>query len=82
MDGAELLFGDLTGANLKSVNLSSAMFVHTDLTGSDLSGANLQDIQNWNDIKSIDKTNLSGVVNPPEGFLEWAKENGAIVDGE
>lgn len=81
MSGAELLFGDLTGANLKSVNLSGAIFVLTDLTGTDLSGANLQDIQNWADIKSIDQANLSGVVNPPDGFLEWAKENGAIVDG-
>ncbi len=81
MVGAELLFGDLTGASLKSVDLTGAMFVHTDLTGADLSGANLQDILNWADIKSIDQANLSGVVNPPDGFLEWAKEKGAIVDG-
>ena len=77
---SELLFGDLTGANLKFVDLSGAMFVHTDLTGTDLRGANLRDIQNWNDIKSIDQANVSGVIDSPDGFLEWAKEKGAIDD--
>ncbi len=77
---------DFSGANLQNANMEEANLTHTNLKranlrNSKMNGANLQDILNWADIKSINQANLSGVVNPPDGFLEWVKENGAIVDG-
>jgi len=43
-----------------------------------LNGADLTNIKNWRQIESIEKANIYGVKNPPDGFVEWAMENGAV----
>jgi len=93
---ATLLGADLTGANLEAADLSGAVLEgarlrdaylrKANLAGAslgtvDLRGANLQDIRGWRDIASISYANIQGVRNAPPGFLEWARENGA-VEGE
>lgn len=72
---AGVFFGEtnLRGANLKGANLAEAVFAW-----SDLRNANLKEIKNWRRMKSIESSNIYGVKNPPNGFVEWAKEHGAV----
>ena len=75
---------DLSGVDLSEANLQGAMLADTDLNQTKLVGANLREadleaIRNWNQIGGMESTNLCGVQNPPEGFLEWAKEQGAVI---
>jgi hypothetical protein len=65
---AILLETNLSGADLNEANLSKA-----DLYGSDING-----IENWRKIANITNTNIYEVKNAPDGFIEWAKEHGAI----
>lgn len=69
---ADLRNTDLNGASLVSADLSGAT-----LDGADLRSANLQDAA-WQQIKSITTANVAGVNNPPQGFIEWALQHGAI----
>lgn len=62
----------LTGADLNSANLEEA-----DLSGADLTNADLAHIKNWQLLTSVRETIITDVRNPPEGFIEWALENGA-----
>jgi len=73
--GATLMNADLDGANLDGANLFSA-----DLTGAYLWRTNLANIKGWGDIKSIELANIYGVMNPPDGFIDWAtsSEQGAV----
>jgi hypothetical protein len=73
LSGANLRRADLSWANLYMANLSGA-----DLSGADLCGANLRGVKRWRQIKSIKLANIYAVKNPPEGFIEWAKENGVV----
>ena len=84
-DGKASVFSDanLTDAVLSKVDLAGALLDDADLSGvslenSNLEGADLRDIQNWRQMASIQGSNIHGVRNPPEGFLPWALENGAI----
>ena len=69
---ANLADGDFCGARFGGANLSDATLDTADLGNADLSG-----IQ-WQQIKSVKKTNLAGVKNAPAGFLAWALKNGAV----
>jgi len=74
---------NLQGANLKIADLQGAILYNADLREADLKGANLQgavlkDIVSWKEIKDIEFANISKIRNPPEGFIKWAKEQGAI----
>jgi uncharacterized protein YjbI with pentapeptide repeats len=73
LTGAQIIFSDLTRIDLQGVNLAGATFKYVNLYQ-----ANLKDIKNWQKIKSLEYTNIYGVKNPPEGFLKWATEQGAI----
>jgi len=68
LQGANL-WADLQGADLGNANLQGA-----NLTKSDLRG-----IENWLELMGIRLANVYKVKNPPEGFLKWAKENGAVA---
>ena len=78
----------LRAANLSGANLYDANLANADLVGADLSGAilleaklveaNLANIKNWRDIKSIENANIYEVKNPPDGFIDWAKDHGAV----
>jgi len=69
---ANLGDGDFCGAQFGGANLSDARLDAADLGNADLSAIK------WQQIKSVKKTNLAGVKNPPEGFLQWALRNGAV----
>ncbi len=64
---ADLVGADLTGTNLTGVDLGAA----------DLRSANLKDVQ-WKQIRSIKTANIAGVKATPDGFIEWALQNGAV----
>lgn len=69
---ANLKDADLVGSNLAGANLEQA-----DLTSADLRSANLSGVQ-WKEIRSIRSANIAGIKAAPEGFVEWAIQNGAI----
>jgi Pentapeptide repeats (8 copies) len=71
MSEADLWGCDLTGARLAGANLS----------GADLSFVNLSKID-WKQLSSIQKANIAGVKNAPEGFVDWALRNGAVQTRE
>jgi len=74
---------DLTGAAFVDANLCAAKLVHADVADVDFSRANLRRVAmsncvHWADIKSIRLANIKGIVEPPAGFLEWARDHGAV----
>lgn len=81
--GANLNDANLTRANLVGASLDGAFLFSAILTGADLSHAKLVNIKGWQEIKSIEDANIYGVRNPPDGFIEWAIEHGAVrIKGE
>jgi len=75
---AELMRADLSGAHLSNANLSGANLSEANFFAADLITADLTDIKGWRKIKSIKFANIHGVKNAPDGFIEWAKQNGAV----
>ncbi|HZF31819.1 MAG TPA: pentapeptide repeat-containing protein [Gammaproteobacteria bacterium] len=95
LQNANIAFSDLNGAQLTNAKLRGAAFLTCDLTNADLSkadlagatlyrtqlmNADLSGIQNWEQIKSIEQTNIFGIRNAPAGFEEWARAHGAVSD--
>ena len=83
LTGANLHITNLTGANLSNASLAEAALVGADVSGTyfseaDLSKADLRDISLWQNIKRIKHANIYDVKNAPDGFIEWATENGAV----
>nr|VFJ49949.1 MAG: Pentapeptide repeat-containing protein [Candidatus Kentron sp. FW] len=78
LSGAALLGANLSGAKLYQTNLSRANLYKANLSETYLQEADLADIQYWEDIESINKANIQGIKNAPEGFWNWALENGAV----
>jgi hypothetical protein len=62
---------DLAGANFTEADLAGASFVDVDL-----SNAELRDIR-WEHIANFTNANISGVKDPPSGFVDWALAHGA-----
>ena len=75
---ANLKYTDFAGARLNGANLTDARFLEVNFTDADLSGANLSGVTGWDTHLGIVNCNITGVLNAPEGFREWALENGAI----
>lgn len=75
---ANFYFADLTGADLSDADLTGTFLQLTNFAEANLSHANLNNIRFWQEIKSIEKANIYDVKNPPDGFVEWAKEQGAV----
>jgi hypothetical protein len=76
LSNADLKNADLVGSDLTGANLNQA-----DLTGADLRNVNLNRVQ-WMQIKSIKSANIAGVKAAPEGFVQWALQNGAIENAQ
>ena len=76
----------LVNANLADVDLNSARLGEADLAGAVLDNADLRhaDIAgiHWQNIHSIDKTNIAQARNAPEGFVKWALAHGAVQQPE
>jgi len=70
---AEFYIANLSGAHIKHANLSGV-----DLRGANLSGADLDKVGGWKKIQNITLTNIYGIKNPPNGFIQWAKDKGAV----
>ena len=90
-DQVQFMFSDLTGAIFSQAVLTEANFNQTILKGATISGdvrgasfykANMENaslnLENWQQINTIDGTNIFGVRDAPDGFVEWALANGAI----
>lgn len=81
---AVLVDANLAGAWFRGANLTEAILVDANLTGArldsaNLTGADLRNIRGWQSIKSIELANIYDVKNPPDGFIEWAQEHGAVL---
>jgi hypothetical protein len=93
--GANLHAGNFRGSNLsgaifQDADLGEADFCGANLRGADLSGVTLDGAElgnadlgsvNWGSIKSIKSANVEGVRNPPDGFVAWALQHGAVANG-
>jgi Pentapeptide repeats (8 copies) len=77
LENASFSNADLKDADLVGANLAGAKFDRVDLTAADLRSANLKDVQ-WKQIRSIKTANIAGVKAAPDGFIQWALQNGAI----
>jgi uncharacterized protein YjbI with pentapeptide repeats len=75
---ANLWEANLPGAKLWEANLQGAFLRGANLSGANLNESDINSIKNWQEIKDINKANIWGVKNAPEGFIEWAKEHGAL----
>lgn len=89
---ADFRSANLRGADLGHANLSNANLSGIDLVGSSLAGARLDsadlssaDLRNadlgailWRQIAAIKSANIAGIRNAPQGFREWALQNGAV----
>jgi hypothetical protein len=93
LDDADLHWANLRGADLRQCSLTGAKLDDADLVGAslagaevaratleraDLRGADLKDVRHWELIKTIRQANILGIRNAPEGFVAWARMNGAI----
>ena len=88
LTGADLKDADLTGSDLSGANLDGASLFGANLVGADLKDANLAGVQlwgadltlikSWKEVKSMKDANIFGVISPPAGFREWAKERGVV----
>ncbi len=76
--GANLLDANLKDADLTSANLANATLTGVTLDEADLRQSDLSNIRDWRSIKSIKLANLHALHSPPDGFLDWAKANGAV----
>ena len=75
---ADLHNSDLSEADLHNANLSGANLHISDLSDANLSRSTLKNIRNWGKIVNIQLANIYGVKEAPEGFIEWAIEQGAV----
>jgi uncharacterized protein YjbI with pentapeptide repeats len=90
---ADLGSANIRNGSLVKANLEYAMFADSDLNGCNLTEANCQDTDfsradlrncelknlNWKGIKEVKLANLFGVKDAPEGFVQWAMQNGAVA---
>lgn len=81
LSGANLGGANLSGASLRRANLSGANLRMTNLARADLAYANLEGIRNWEKIRSMELVNIRRLLDPPDGFREWAKRHGAVFLG-
>jgi len=66
----------LINSNFSDCILDGANFCGADLSGCKLNNSSLRDI-GWDSILSIEGAQIVNVLNPPQGFTEWALKNGA-----
>ncbi len=78
LSGANLGGANLTGASLRRANPSGANLRMTNLVRADLAYANLEGIRNWEKNRSMELVNIRRLLDPPDGFREWAKRHGAV----
>ncbi|MDO6560887.1 pentapeptide repeat-containing protein [Paraglaciecola chathamensis] len=77
---ANLTNANLNQSDFSDSDFSGANFQRTNLFKVDFSGANLSGITNWEAISNISGTNLFNLEGAPDGFVEWALQNGAVSE--
>ncbi len=77
LDRAKCVQTDLRNADLEGSSLAGVDLSDASLDDADLRGADLRDIE-WQQLKSVKRTNIAGAKNAPAGFVEWAVKNGAV----
>jgi uncharacterized protein YjbI with pentapeptide repeats len=74
-------------ASLSGAQMNDADFVASNLDNADLSGADLENVDlrsaslkrvAWSGIVSIKGSNIYGVHDAPDGFVQWALKHGAV----
>jgi Pentapeptide repeats (8 copies) len=75
---ANLQGADLSDADFCSANLGGAVLDAATLDAADLGNSDLSDVK-WRQIKSLRGANIRRVRNPPEGFIQWATQHGAVT---
>jgi hypothetical protein len=78
LEGANFHAADLLAANLTGASLNKADFTGARLSAANLEGADLNGVTGWAEIASISHASIEGVRRPPEGFVAWARRNGAV----
>jgi len=68
---------DMRDADLSGADFAAARFDQADLSNADLHDADLRDIV-WRNIAAITGANIAGIRNPPDGFVPWALQHGAV----
>jgi len=79
LSGANFQDAELSNADLCRANLSGASLDGATLDGADLGHSDLRDIK-WQKIKSVKGASFEQVRNAPSGFLEWASQQGGILN--
>jgi uncharacterized protein YjbI with pentapeptide repeats len=78
LENASFQSADMTDVDLLGSNLAGAKLDDADLSDADLRFADLRNVA-WKRLKKVTGVNIAGVKNSPEGFVEWAVKNGAVV---
>ncbi len=78
LHNANFMAANLQQADFRDAKLHGANLGITKLSNSFLCGADIQNIQFWRSIDDFDNTNISDIINAPEGFVEFATKHGAI----
>jgi hypothetical protein len=81
--GADIRSADLTDASFRDADLNGARLGGAKLSGVDFKRADLREtdllfVSDWKAIKSLRLANLHGIHNVPDGFIDWAKHQGAV----
>jgi uncharacterized protein YjbI with pentapeptide repeats len=74
---ADLSYANFADSDLNGCNLAEANCEDADFNRADLRNCDLKDLK-WKGIKGVKLANLFGVKNAPQGFLQWAMQNGAV----
>ncbi len=78
LEHASFQSADMRDTDLWGSNLGGAKLDDADISGADLRFADLRNVQ-WKQLKKVTAANIAGVKNAPDGFVEWALKNGAVV---
>jgi hypothetical protein len=78
LSGARLAGSDMTDADCNGAILSGVDLMKATMDKADLRTADLTGLANWKSIQSMRLANIAGVKNAPEGFVDWAKSQGAV----
>ncbi|MBW0000242.1 MAG: pentapeptide repeat-containing protein [Verrucomicrobia bacterium] len=75
---ADLREADLEDADLNGASLAEADLENANLTRADLRRSDWRDAR-WRKISSMKQANVFGIQNAPPGFIEWARQQGAVA---
>lgn len=78
LEGASLQDADMQDADLEFADMAMTNLARSNMRRVDLRRTNLKGLKGWRSIEDIELANIWNVYNPPEGFVDWAVQNGAV----